>query len=152
MIGAIVTATAAHARQMAPNVRAAEVREILDSAGTVPEVALLQEVERSVSAWAWVIEDEVACMFGIIEPNLLDHYAYPWFLSTPLVEKHARQFARACKVLLPELLSRHPRLVGMVDARYELSVRWLQWLGAKLGEPQPWGVAQQPFRHFELGE
>ena len=151
MIGAIVTATREHAFNMAPRMCAVEVLEILDSDGLVPEMALLRELDRSVSAWSWVIGDEVACMFGIVAPNMLDDQAYPWFLTTPLVETHARQFARSCKALLPELLARHPRLVGMVDARHDLSVRWLQWLGARLEDPRPWGVAGAPFHKFEIG-
>lgn len=151
MIGKIVPATLDHARMMAPNLRAAEIRELRDGDGVEPEAALLREIDRSVSAWSWIVDGEVACMWGIVAPNLLDHSAYPWFLSTALVERHARSFARACKTLLPELLERHPHLVGMVDARYTLSVRWLEWLGAKLGDPVPWGMASEPFRCFEIG-
>lgn len=151
MIGEIVTATVAHARQMAPNMREAEIREVADSYGLSPLDALLMEVKRSAVAWAWVIDGEVACMFGIVSQAALSDVSYPWFLTTPLVERHSRQFARTCKTLLPELIAHHPRLVGMVDARYALSVRWLKWLGARLGPEQPWGVARAPFRHFEIG-
>lgn len=151
MLGQIVTATRTHALMMAPNMRAAEAREVMDSDGLTPAQALIHEIDRSSVAWSWIVDGEVACMFGIVSPNFLDLTAYPWFLTTPLVEKHSRQFARACKTLLPELLAAHPKLVGMVDARHVLSVRWLQWLGATLGEPQPWGVAGEPFHHFEIG-
>ena len=151
MLGQLIPATAQHARQMAPHMRAAEIQEVWDSDGLDPEAALLREVERSVSSWAWVVDGEVACMFGIVSPYLLDGQAYPWFLTTALVEKHARQFARACKTLLPELLAHHPRLVGMVDARHVLSVRWLQWLGARLSEAKPYGVAGAHFHQFEIG-
>lgn len=151
MIGEIVQATRAHAFSMAPNLRAAEVREVMDSIGLTPTEALLQELGRSLVAWAWIVDGEVACMFGIVTPEMLGEASYPWFLTTPLVERYSRQFARACKALLPELLTRHPKLVGKVDARYTISVRWLRWLGARVSEPQPWGVEQQPFHHFEIG-
>jgi len=151
MLGEIVPATREHATSMAPNMRVAEMRELMSGAGFDPEEGLLFELERSASAWSWIIDGEVACMFGIISPNMLDAQSYPWFLTTYLVETHARQFARACKTLLPELLERHPRLVGMVDARYGLSILWLEWLGAKIDEPEPWGVAREPWRRFEIG-
>lgn len=151
MRGAIVTATRTHALMMAPHVRAAEAQEIMDSHGLTPVRLLLREVDGSVSAWSWMLDGEVACMFGVRAPTLLDSVSYPWFISTALVDANAVSFARACKALLPELLATHPKLSGMVDARYELSVRWLQWLGAKVGSPEPWGVADAPFRHFELG-
>lgn len=151
MLGKIVAAVPAHARLMAPNVRAAEIRECRDGDGLDPLDALLRELDRSASAWSWIVDDEVACMWGVVAPTLLDCASYPWFLSTPLVERHYRAFARACKTLLPEFLAHHPRLIGMVDARYILSVRWLEWLGARLDEPVPWGLAREPFRRFELG-
>jgi hypothetical protein len=153
MLGQIVPATRSHAIQMAPHMRDIEVIEVMDAVGLEPEAALLREIDRSASAWAWIVDGDVACMFGVVQsPNWLDHASYPWFLTTPLVKEHARPFARACKTLLPELLARHPVLVGMVDARYTLSVRWLQWLGARLDDPQPWGVAQERFRRFVIGE
>ena len=152
MLGHIIPATRGHALCMAPNMRTVEIQELADSCGLSPAAALLYELERSTVAWSWVVDGEVACMFGIVAPNLLDSVAYPWFLTTPLVEKHARPFARACRDLLPELLGMHPKLVGMVDARHKLSVRWLQWLGATLDEPEPWGVARAPFHRFQIGE
>jgi hypothetical protein len=151
MLGKIVTATKTHALMMAPNMREVEKREVRDACGRQPAAALIFELDRSSVAWAWIVNGEVACMFGIVAPTLLDSVSYPWFLTTPLVETHARQFARACKTLLPELLEAHPRLVGMVDSRHTLSVRWLQWLGARIGPAMQWGVAGAPFHHFELG-
>ncbi len=72
-------------------------------------------------------------------------------LTTDLVDCHWRQFARSCRELLPELMLRHPRLIGMVDARYALSIRWLHWLGAIVGTPEPFGVRGEPFCSFEIG-
>ena len=46
MKGEIIPATRGHAICMAPNLRMAEVREVMDSDGLTPEQALIQEVER----------------------------------------------------------------------------------------------------------
>lgn len=150
MRSAIVKAMRTHALIMAPHVRAAEVREIMDADGLTPVRLLLREVDRSISAWSWIVDGDVACMFGVVSGALLSDVAYPWFISTPLVDQNARQFARACKAHLPELLAVHSKLSGMVDARYQLSIRWLQWLGAEVGSPEPWGVAGVPFRPFTI--
>lgn len=152
MIGILIPATVAHAHAMAPRMRQAEVLEVRDAAGLSPEDMLLAELGRSSIAWSWIVDGQVGCMFGVVTKHLLDVESYPWFLTTPLVEKYARQFARSCRELLPELLSHHPRLIGMVDARYKLSIRWLTWLGAKLSPPEPWGVANQPFCRFVIGD
>ncbi len=152
MLGILVPATQEHARAMAPHMRPAEVAEVRASAGLAPEAMLREELARSSVAWAWIVEGEVGCMFGIAAGTLLDVDSYPWFLTTHLVERYARQFARACRDLLPELLAHHPRLVGMVDARYALSIRWLTWLGAEISPAQPWGVEGKPFCRFVIGE
>ncbi|VWC40595.1 hypothetical protein BLA6993_07027 [Burkholderia lata] len=152
MIGEIVPATVEHAIAMAPRAREVEVRELRDSAGLSVLDVLIGELARSASAWSWVVDGEVACMFGLVTPTRISGNAFPWFLSSHLVDRHAHAFARASRLLLPELLERHPRLIGMVDARYALSVRWLTWLGARIGEPEPWGVVGAPFRKFEIGE
>lgn len=151
MNAVIVPAHRGHAIAMAPRVRAIEVEEIHASHGVSAEEGLLFELERSVSAWTWLVEGQPACMFGIVAPVSLSYESAPWFLSTPLVELHFRTFARECRAHLPELLERHPRLVGRVDARYALSIRWLQWLGARFEDPAPWGVTGALFRRFELG-
>jgi hypothetical protein len=151
MIHQIIPATRDHAISMAPNMRAAEVREVFDSLGRAPEEALLFELDQSATAWAWIVDGEVATMFGIVTPTLLDLNSYPWLLTTPLVETHARAFARGCRTHLPELLAHHPRLVGMVDSRYALSVRWLEWLGAQIDPARPHGPAQALFHPFTIG-
>jgi hypothetical protein len=138
---------------MAPRVRAAEVREIKASHGLDAEQMLIGELADSDAAWTWLVDGVPACMFGVMTmPVLLGGESFPWFFSTELVNKHARQFARTCKELLPELLAHHPRLVGRVDARYALSIRWLRWLGAEIGEAAPYGVEQLPFHSFVIGK
>lgn len=152
MTGQIVAARPEHAHRMAPRMRAAEVMEIRASHDMEPATMLLSEVEKSSIAWAWVVGDEVGCMFGIVDAgSFLSQESYPWMLTTDLVEKHWRFFARSCRELLPEVLSRHSRLSGMVDARYALSVRWLSWMGARIEVARPWGPAGVPFHPFTLG-
>jgi hypothetical protein len=152
MLGEIIPATRDHAISMAPRVRAVEVQELTDATGLDIEAALLRELDHSATSWAWIVDGEVACLFGVVlGPSLMEFAAYPWMISTHLVEKHASAFARACRRLLPELLERHGRLSGMVDVRHTLSVRWLWWLGADIGEAQPWGVAGTLFHPFTIG-
>jgi hypothetical protein len=151
MMYALIPATPDHARAMAPHLRTAEVQEVMAASGLTPEQTLLAELAQSLVAWAWLVDGQVGCMFGVVQPSLLDEESYPWFLTTALVEQHARQFARCCKQLLPELLRHYPKLIGQVDARYRLSIRWLTWLGATLQPAAPYGVAGLPFHRFTLG-
>lgn len=146
----IVPATMAHAVAIHERVRAAEVREIQDSHGLSIDEYLLLDMRRSTSAWAWLVDGQVGCMFGVVVNNLMSGDSYPWFISTALVDEFSFNFAKSCKRLLPELLEAHPNMRGMVDARYQLSLRWLQWLGAEMKDAIPWGANNKPFIPFEM--
>lgn len=150
MTSAIASATREHAVSMAPHVREIEAREIEDSHGFTPEAALLWELQRSASAWTWLVDGEPACMFGIVPPVSVLCPAASWLLSTPMIEGHVHAFGRASRAILAELLERYPQITGMVDSRHVQSVRWLKWLGAQVGEPQPWGIAGARFHRFDL--
>jgi hypothetical protein len=136
---------------MAPDVRQREAQEISGAYGMSTEEALLRYVELSESAWTWLVDGFPACMFGVIEDEFVGGWARPWFMSTPVVERESRQFARACKSLLPELKARFPMMEGVVGSDYTLSVRWLEWLGAKIGPPSAYGTAGDMFRPFKIG-
>ncbi|AIY40190.1 Phage protein [Collimonas arenae] len=148
MIGHVIPATYAHAYNMAPRMRTAEVAEVWASDRRLPLEALVHELDNSALSWSWVIDGQVACMFGFVLHNLLDSTAYPWFLTSDLVETHSRSFIRACKSGLPGVLAQYPDLKGMVDARYVLSIRWLEWLGFVVGDPVERGPDHTLFRPF----
>jgi hypothetical protein len=151
MIDKIVRATIEHARDMAPRMRQMEVDEIMSSHGMKPLECLSVGVSDSVLSWAWIIDGRVGCMFGITRLNMLDNDCYAWLLSSDLVDKYPRLFARRCKELLPELLFYNGKLIGHVDSRYDLSIRWLKWMGAKIDDAEPFGVQGLPFHRFTLG-
>lgn len=151
MIDKIVRATIHHAKDMAPRMRPMEVEEIMASHMMTPLQCLTEGVQTSISAWSWIVDNEVACMFGISKFNVFDDDCYAWLLSSNLIDKYPMRFARRCKEVLPELLSHNGALIGNVDARYALSIRWLQWMGAKIENAEPFGVMGLPFHRFVLG-
>ena len=52
-----------------------------------------------------------------------------WMLSTPAIEGERRWAARQSRKLLDFLLSTHYAIEVIVDPSYDVSVRWLEWLG-----------------------
>ena len=41
-------------------------------------------------------------------------------------------------------------LVNWVDDRNTCAIRWLKWMGFTIHEPEPYGVANLPFRRFDM--
>jgi len=80
----------------------------------------------------------------------LDGLGVPWLISTIHVERYPREFLRATKPLVDEMLGRHQRLQNYVDASNTAAIRWLRWLGFELGTAVPYGHQGKPFIPFKL--
>jgi len=57
-----------------------------------------------------------------------------WMVATPGVADHRKFYLRTTKQQTEIMQSMFPVLWTCVDARYVRSLRWLEWLGFKIGE------------------
>ena len=73
----------------------------------------------------------------------------PWCLTTYMVDKFPKTFYRESKNLKRLMLEQYPHIVGLCDAQYEGTVRWLTRLGFELTGPVPMGPNNAPFLKFE---
>lgn len=73
-----------------------------------------------------------------------------WLLGTESVKTNYRNFLKLSIVALEYLLDEYPRMFNFVDARHKESIRWLEWLGARICKPEPFGEDQLPFHYFEF--
>ena len=147
---AIVPATEAHAIDLAPRLRTADIRELEAGSGAEPLAALLVSLRRSTEAWAGTVDDEVACIFGVGPLSLLGGEGSPWLLGADLIERNAFAFARRNRAVVARWLRTYPVLRNYVDARNRQAIRWLGWLGFTLLPAVPFGVSRLPFHPFEL--
>lgn len=145
----IVSATDAHAIELAPRMRAADIREIEAAIGVAPLQALRMSLTRSTEAWAGTVEGEVACIFGVGPLSLLGGEGCPWLLGSDLMARHAMAFARRNRAMVARWLATYPVLRNHVDARNTQAIRWLGWLGFTVKPPVPYGVSRLPFHPFE---
>ena len=91
------------------------------------------------SAYAFTgwVDEEVACIVGLICPTLLSEQAYLWLHCTPLVEQHKFLFVRYSQRWLETALEEYPVIVGHTLVSNTSGIRWLsRYLGAKFGEPE----------------
>lgn len=145
----MIPATEVHALELAPRLRAADMREIEAAIGIAPLKALRLSLTRSTEAWAGTVDGEVACVFGVGPLSLLGGEGCPWLLGSDLVERNAIAFARRNRAMVARWLRTYRVLRNHVDARNTQAIRWLGWLGFELKPPVPYGVSRLPFHPFE---
>lgn len=130
--------------------RSSDREEILASHGLCPVQGLLQSVACSTHLRSFVYRGDAFAILGAGAESAYAETGYPWLLGTPAIETHQRWFLRQTKLQIAAMLRRHIFLENWVDARNITSIKWLEWLGFTLHDPQPYGLAGMPFRHFEL--
>ncbi len=125
-------------RELAPLLRAEDRAEVL-ALGVDPVDGLLQSIAGAQEAWTYRADRQIICMAGIAPLSLVGRVGVPWLLGSALVLQHRRTFMMETRRMVAYWLTRFDVLRNVVDARYEAAIRWLRWLGFKIGEPFPLG-------------
>lgn len=139
----LTVATLAHVRELAPQMRRAEVAEVWAAMHLTPAATLLKLMKHSRFSRALFLDGELATLLGVIETP--DGVGIPWLLSNDVVNRKPMSFWRASKAILAELRKLYPALLQWVDARYSRSICWAERLGFKVGPAEPHGAASLPF-------
>lgn len=143
----IVPATEELALRMAPQLVVDDCREL--RAGVSREEISISAVRESTAAWAWILDGEPACLFGVVPRSIMgSRTATVWLLATPAIRRDLRTFWLGSKFMVEHLLARFPRLEGFVDERFGASCRWVLKLGFKVGPPTSYGGT--PLRYFVM--
>ncbi len=128
--------------------RRADREEVEALSGRSPREVLVESVERSASAWAGLADGDLVCLFGVVPLSLVGVTGIPWLLGSDAVVTYGRPFLRRNHSYVRDMLRDYPVLTNVVDARNAVSIRWLRWLGFKMGAPTPMGVQGLPFIPF----
>ncbi len=148
----VVPAHSDHIFWLASNMSQADRDEVAAAVGLGPYRALADSLERSVMAWTGMVDGaRPICMFGVTPLDILGGVGSPWLLGTDEVKHYGLTFLRHCKTYVPRMLDVFPQLVNYVDARHEVAIKWLKWLGFEFDpEPIPYGIWKMPFYRFEM--
>lgn len=133
-----------------PAVRQADIDEIEEALGIEMREALADCQSGSCKASKIVVDGEIVAVFGDAVYSLLGSVGVPWLISTSHVEKHPKAFLKVCKPEVADMLTRHSHLINYVDVRNTRAIRWLEWLGFQMGDPEPYGFKRYPFRKFTM--
>jgi hypothetical protein len=132
--------------------RAEDIREI-EALGNTVEGAIRHSVDSTPDPWTVLYDGRVIAMFGLAIISILSGLASPWMLSAaelPIQHRHAT--ARLTKQAVDIWKREHPRLINIIDPRYKSGIRWLQWLGFKVHDPEPMGKNMQLMHKVTIGD
>ena len=130
--------------------RQGDVDEVWAAARQSPASALCASVAASRLCWTFAAGDEPVSIFGYVPPPSLLGCGAPWMLATERLADFPVPVLRASRKYIPLILDECPALENWVDARNEVSIRWLKWCGFTLHEPEPFGVDGLPFHRFDM--
>ena len=144
----VIPSTREHALAMAPRLRAADKAEVAAMSGRYPVNALLAGLEGDVCLTAASPQGDPILMFGVA-PSRFPDAGFLWMLATDDILKHRFQFLRQSPAYVDSLHDFYPLLHNYVDARNELHIRWLEWIGCTFIKTHTrMGVQRRPFHEF----
>lgn len=145
-----VHATKQHAKQLAKRglrpIDQLECRAL----GQSPRKALKAGVENSKFSWAMLDDSgRPLALFGVAPHPTDDKLGIPWFLGCSEVYEHRLTFVKYTRHYLAVMQHYFPKLVNVVHADNEKSIRWLKWAGFTVtDEPRTYGPHSEPFLAF----
>lgn len=134
---------------MSPYLRQSDVDEI-EATGMTPLECLEDSYNESLYKYTVKINNNPVCMFGINPDSLIGEKAKIWLLTTDSLSRIQRRFAKHSKDFIEEALSQYPVLYNYIDVRNVESIKWLEWLGAKMIRKVPYGINGEEFFYFEF--
>jgi hypothetical protein len=148
MTPSIVLADSSHIPLIAANVRHADREELKACSGRTPAEVMALGLAVSEVAWTGLVDGVPVCMFGVA-PAETEGIGRPWMIGTKLLERYQMVFLRRCRKRVELMHAFFPLLENWVDARNEMAIKWLSWLGFTFDLAAPAGVAGMPFHRFE---
>jgi hypothetical protein len=145
-----VKATMEHALDLGGRLREADAAEVKAACGLGGVQALVQAMHVSAQTDAWLDDGKVVAMSGISSTPEAKNIGVIWMLASPELDRMPRCMLRGKRQYVHELLNGREMLMNFVDNRNIKAQRWLIWLGFTMGEPEPFGIEQLPFRPFWL--
>ena len=90
---------------------------------------LAQAFSESELTFTGLIDNKIACVWGVRATTLINNGATIWLLTTKVVDEHPLVFVRHSQIELKKLEDKFSTLSGYVLTDFHTSVKWLRWLG-----------------------
>ena len=119
--------------------------------GMAPDKALIDSVAISTSCYSIVKGDDIIGMFGCGPSALQDDrlsIGCVWLLGSSRIQDIRYTFLRQCKHWTSVLHTDYDVLWNWADARNDVHLKWLRWLGFKIIQTASVGVNGEEFHQF----
>jgi len=120
--------------------------------GVQPDKALIDSVAMSTSCFSIIRDDrDVIGMFGCSPSALQDDnlsIGNVWLLGSPGIQDIRYTFLRQSRHWADVLHEDYQVLWNWADARNQVHIKWLKWLGFRVIQSAPVGVNGEEFHQF----
>lgn len=110
-----------------PRLRAHD-RKTIEKLNLNPSRLLHDTLERASPMYTCLEDGAPMCMWGIEQRTLTSNYML-WMLTTEFVDRNPIRFLRESRRFVQWGAATYGSLIGVVDSEFEISIRWLRWLG-----------------------
>ena len=134
---------------ISPRLRQADKDECLAATGKEPLGILYQSLMiGDLTLTMRTPEGERVGLCGVA-PSPLENAGVVWMCATDAIMKHQMAFLRRSKAALNYLSQDYGVLHNCVDARNEIHIKWLKWMGFTfINKHEKYGAEQRPFYEF----
>jgi len=134
---------------LAPKLRQADRNECLAATGREPLGVLKDGLRLGDKTMTMVAPTGIPVGMLGVGKSIIQDAGVIWLCATDDIEKYQMTFLRNSKKVLRLLQQDYLALHNCVDARNELHINWLRWMGFTfIKKHEKWGVGQKPFLEF----
>ena len=134
---------------LAPNLRQADRNECLAATGREPLGILLDGLRLADKTMTMVAPTGIPVGIVGVGKSAVEDAGSIWLCATDDIEKYQMTFLRNSKQVLKQLQQEYLVLHNFADARNELHITWLRWMGFSfINKHEQWGFEQRPFYEF----
>lgn len=110
-----------------PRLRAHD-RKTIERLSLDPVALLRRTFDNGSPMFTATVDGAPVCMWGLEKKSLLSTWML-WMLTTAAIDENPVRFLRESRKIVKSLSSAYGTIEGMVDSDFDISIRWLRWLG-----------------------
>jgi ribosomal protein S18 acetylase RimI-like enzyme len=130
------------------HLRPEDEEEIRALDGSTAEQALAETPDLLENSQVWEVDGEVVCIFGVTPYE--GKQGIIWMLATKNFDQYSMMFAARCKSVVAQMVSKYDYVFNYVYSENKRSIRWLKWLGFRVGKPEAIGIEGGNFHRFHM--
>lgn len=132
------------------HIRPEDQEEVDALDGSTVEQALEETPDLLGNSFVWEVDGKVVCMFGVTPCEDHEGVGIIWLLATSEFDKYTKMFAIRCKRVFEEVIKDYEYLFNYVYSENKKSIKWIEWLGFTVHDPEPLGREGAAFHRFDM--